>query len=843
MAVSKILAKNFSKFKGLDLRSSNLIVAQEFSTGMDNADYNKTNAIVKRKGYQYKVDNAGGYGMAVYKDINTTTGAVTETVCTVDDSLRTLTADTFGITYSGSGTSLLNIGVNVSTDKYELTIVEDTVTILTQNLGLGLDESSATTVGTVISAIDALTDYAASGGADTTSSAAFLELKKDAILSSTSTAVAFSHWTQSNEPSANPLTTTQAAKNNSDFENASFANLNNVLYVSTSYDDLMKYDGQGFYRAGVPAGGDADGSGDSGTAPTLADSASGTTFTTGDDYYYFYLYSQVDNKGNIIEGIKSPYSAKHTMSAGKDIDVTVTNLLASSGFNTNSAIVSGAQNAVTTLLLDSGNTLNVGDTAYFYDGSTSSYVTRTITASDDTGITFAGAVDVADNAVISNNLRIGIYRTVEIGASTPASLQTYSLVAEIPNDSQNATQVYQDGIADASLGAEFIIPTKAHGLPPKGRYLTTFRNQLFIAGRPTNVNTVYYSDIDSPEYFPAGSNSWVVDAFDGAKIRGIGALDTAVIVFKDASIQAVTGDIADDSFRVDEISFGGIGCVAHNSIQKIGGSLFFLSDKGIYSVNLEGVSSIGGRIETEFTKFDVAFNFQKATSANWLNRDKYLLFIPNESQDGSDDYADSSSRVYAYDYARDAWLKWSNINAQGGFALLTDGTFYHHSRRLDTDSENVENPLAVFNNYGNSNDYTDHQNATIFKYETNWEALGDPQILKKFLRLKVFALPTDVLDGDASLYTLTVQQETNFNSPAAIAEFDMDFSGGSTGWGGAWGTFPWGDSPLGELKGKLKAAKSRALKLIFKNEIQKEDVLISGYQLEVAASYRAEFKE
>ena len=287
--------------------------------------------------------------------------------------------------------------------------------------------------------------------------------------------------------------------------------------------------------------------------------------------------------------------------------------------------------------------------------------------------------------------------------------------------------------------------------------------------------------------------------------------------------------------------------MAHNSIQKIGGSLFFLSDKGIYSVNLQGVSAIGSRIETEFTKFDVDFNFQKATSVNWVNKDKYVLFMPSESQDGSSNYyANSDSRCYVYDYVRDAWLKWSTVNAQGGFALKSDGTMYPHARRLDSNSTAVEAPVARFSNYGNSQDYCDHQSAISFEYETSWEALGDPQILKKYLRLKIFALPTDVLDGDASLFTLTVQQEINYNSPAPIAEFDMDFSGGSLGYGGntGWGgASPWGDSPLGELKGKLASSKSRSLKLKFTNSTLEEDVLISGYQIEVAPSYRPGFKE
>ena len=846
MATNSITVKNFSQFQGLDKRSSDLTRGDKFSSGMNNASFNKPGAIVKRKGYQYKADSTGGFGIDTYKDTDTTTGAVTETVVTVDDSLYTLVSDSFNVTYSGSGTALLSIEVDTVNDRFHLTIIEDTVSKLDQNLKLGVDESSATAISAVITAIDALTDYAASGGTITTGSAAFLDLKRSVTLTSTATALGYKRWAIANESKANPLATTLTKKNDADFENYSFVNLNNILYIGSGYDELHKYDGQTLYRAGMPAGGDADGSGDAGTAPTTAEDSGSSTHSQNDEFFYFYLHKQIDNKGNIVEGIKSPFSAKETIAAASaNVDVTVTNIASTSGFNTNGAIADGAQVGVTTITVDTGHTMKAGDTAFFFDGATSAYVTRVLTSTTTTTIVFAGSVNAADNAIISNNLRIGIYRTTKTAKTTAASLQTYSLVAEIPNDSiGTGTQVFDDAVVDASLGAEFVEPIKAHGLPPIGRYLTAFRNQLFIAGKPTNVNSVSYSDIDNPEFFPAGDNSFLVDAFQGSKIRGISSLDTAVVVFKDRSIQAVTGDIATDSFRVDEISYGGIGCAAHHSIRKISGSLFFLSNKGVFAAGLDGINPIGDRIQTEFTKFDVGFTFQKATSINWVDQDKYVLFMPNEATDGSSNkYADADSKIFAYDYTKDAWLQWNNVNAQGGFAL-TDSTLYFHARRLDSDSSAAEFPVAVFSNTGNLNDYNDHQEAVCFSYETHWETLGDPQILKKFSRIKVFALRSDVLDGEAPLYTLTVDQEINFITPAPIATFTMDFSGGAGGWGnGGWGNFPWGDSPIPGIRGKLKSTKTRALKLKFSNDVQSEDILISGYELEAVAPYSAAFKE
>ena len=218
--------------------------------------------------------------------------------------------------------------------------------------------------------------------------------------------------------------------------------------------------------------------------------------------------------------------------------------------------------------------------------------------------------------------------------------------------------------------------------------------------------------------------------------------------------------------------------------------------------------------------------------------------MPSESQDGSsNDYADSDSLIYVYDYLTDAWLKWDNINAQGGWATY-GGDLYFGARRLDSDSSAVEFPVAVFNNYGHLYDFNDHHEAVDFSYSTNWESMGEPDLLKKFLRLKIFALSSVSSDEESPLFTLTVDSEHNFNTPAIVSSFDMDFTGETSGWGnGPWGSFPWGDSTPIELKGKLKVVKSRAIRFTFSNSNNFEGVLISGYEIEAAPAYAPFIKE
>ena len=67
---------------------------------------------------------------------------------------------------------------------------------------------------------------------------------------------------------------------------------------------------------------------------------------------------------------------------------------------------------------------------------------------------------------------------------------------------------------------------------------------------------------------------------------------------------------------------------------------------------------------------------------------------------------------------------------------------------------------------------------------------------------------------------------------------------GAVGWGSfEWGGTPWGEILLPDVKTKLLSKKLRSQQLEFTNSTAKENVLISGYELEVNAPYKGFIKE
>jgi len=533
------------------------------------------------------------------------------------------------------------------------------------------------------------------------------------------------------------------------------------------------------------------------------------------------------------------------------IDVTVSDLQ-TAGFNIGCAIVNGAQgvfpaSSVTTINVDDGSsgphTLKAGDTAYFYDALSAAYVEREITAVGANTITIAGAgVTVADNSVISANLRIGIYRN-ETSATAPVTW--YELV-QIPNNAFAATQVYADLTPDASLGVELILPLTDRSPPPKARYLTTFQNLLIAACLSGKPNVVAWSDVEGAEYFPTPDNQELVQNLDGDRITAIAPSNDILAVFQKEAVHAISGDLGNANYRIEQIT-NDIGCIAHQSVRDIRGVIFFLSKIGPRKMSGAQIPTALGtfedvplvsRIDPLFnqsatTDDEVLFRLQRAWGFHDRSRQAYLLFVPKETVTGGTRYCNSGSVLLVYDYARDAWLKWEGINAGAGIVKYYDDVIYTERgidevgalrtiswRRQDTDT---------------SYDYNDHNQAITFTYKSPWDFFGEASVLKNYLILRVFT--TDIVPNN---FTLDCETELNFVPNNPISEFTLNV--GADGYGVTpYGSF-YGDPQDSSVKHKISNGRAKSIRMIFRNDEPQTDLVITGYEFEVATPYKPAIK-
>lgn len=430
----------------------------------------------------------------------------------------------------------------------------------------------------------------------------------------------------------------------------------------------------------------------------------------------------------------------------------------------------------------------------------------------------------------STNLVINIYRNKSGGLS-------YFLVDTIANSPGSATQTYTDSKVDNDLGFEFIQPIKLHTPPPKMKYITVYQGLLVGTGNRESVNTVYYSDIDSPEYFPSDQNAFEIETLNGDINTGIAPLGNSLFIFKPRSTHQVLGNLADDTFAVNFFGNGRIGSVAHHTIQEVNGFLMFLSENGVYALNQneQSITEISEPISPLVSGNNLPFIRKKAVAINWLDQDKYLLFMPVENNEAATD----DSLVFAFDYNRQAWVKWDNINMMGGTALFRN-RLYKTERRLNG---TLRYHTYRFYELNDTWDYADHNSPITFTYKSHWENLGEPSVFKKFIRCKIHSLDASLDDFESDSFILLLETEKDWITAVSTSR-ELDFGGEQGGWGvDQWGIFPWGNERINSQRTKLKQTKAKSMRLILSNSEVNKNVLISGYEYEVASPFRGFIKE
>lgn len=845
---------------GIDLRLPDPLRPPQAAADGLNFDISPAQGLVKRLGYQQKATDDLGYGLFVYEaqkaveldvagwgqfdfgvdEFGSPTslgfGDVERTLVGLAVNPKYWTSGVVSITYTGTGTASVNVQCNAS-GSIVLTLTVDGSTVLTSDLGNG-NEASPVTVQTLASAINAITDFT---GSNTSTSnnvpAAFIDfVNAQALTADVQFDIGYGSWTTMNSPIASPLIETDAIKDRSTFENPTALNMNGVMYINSGNDNQLKYDNQNLYRSGLPQA----------SQPSIAvDTGTGVSAGFSGTYSYQIRYKQIDAAANTLEGRASTASASTSNSAGPyAIDVTVNNLEAATGYNTNCAIVNGAQTSTNQgvglerITVDDGSggahTLKAGDTAYFYNQSSSSYealVVDTITTSTIT-VESATSITVADNTIISNNLRIQVFRT-EAGGST------YKLVAEIPNDSFNTTQVYSDTLIDASLGALLGIPNSTKGTPPACKYGVVWKNQMILAGDPASTNTVYYSEFDdetNPENFP------VLNAFETAQgtgtgaITGLAVLAQELIIFTEDAVYWGTGNLAADDITINVVS-SNVGCVAQASVAYTDNALYFLSKQGVFELRPGGfrnfqLTKISDPLDPVFIT-GANNNFVKAEkraiATIWERSRKYVLYMPDETQLSGERYGNSNSRIYAFDLDRKYWYPWSNILAMGGMVTInddatdsTEDTLWFHTRELNNSS--VVKRLYRMNYTYSEIDYVDHTDAINMTYRPQWDFMRNPRVQKSYTEMAI-----DSYRGYSQLAytptgTTTVSLFRDFDASTVEASFTFDFIAGDK-----------------EIVKALPWSPRRALGLEFSNNVRNEQILINGWTLE-AFNYRTEIR-
>ena len=265
--------------------------------------------------------------------------------------------------------------------------------------GKGFDVASPyliqTFIDTVTSPSNGVTGLTVAINGDTNLPAAFFQILEATIIpSNTIYTLNYWYWIQVNTTIIAPTTKIVPFpgsgnilfQNSQNFENASMAAYDDVVYIANGWDYPQKFDGQTVYRTGMPIGGRPSAIDDTTSFPSKP-------FVNGNTYQYATTYEQIDARGHILEGEISEiwnYAAGLVTSPTAS-DVTLTNLVAAQVTNWNTNFAKAVGGAATVygpdlngfyydlVTLNSGFTLRIGDTAY-YANLQAAVITGTVTS-------------------------------------------------------------------------------------------------------------------------------------------------------------------------------------------------------------------------------------------------------------------------------------------------------------------------------------------------------------------------------------------------------------------------------------------------------------------------------
>lgn len=387
-------------------------------------------------------------------------------------------------------------------------------------------------------------------------------------------------------------------------------------------------------------------------------------------------------------------------------------------------------------------------------------------------------------------------------------------------------------IADVDIvdfdGVEYVFKAREGREAPKCAYIDLWRDKIVLTGNKDSVNTVYSADVEHLEGFD-DRNSFLTMSKWGGPNTGLRQLQNQLFVFKSRSVLRVTGDVADGALgiQVDTMTDNGIGSLSQSSIIEVENRLYFLSANGIYSLDVAGVRNESQDLTPVFTRY--TFRENRVISFYWVNENKVLFLLPEMGL--SNNYAESDSRILVLDLVAGVWCNWSNLDFSCGISDDTQKIWFSGSHI----NEILQNKRVE--------DYADHNEAISWSYSTHWEALGEPSVPKKFNRIKVFSKDNELQTFNSDNFDLRVQ--TNHNLSKNIVS-DISIRFGSSG--GGFGLSPFGISPFGDTKDlsstrRLAAHKANTLRVIFSNDNLHENVLISGFELEVATPYNPALRQ
>lgn len=164
------------------------------------------------------------------------------------------------------------------------------------------------------------------------------------------------------------------------------------------------------------------------------------------------------------------------------------------------------------------------------------------------------------------------------------------------------------------------------------KYITVFKNTIFVSGDATEPNLVVYSGpLDESEWDTAAGAGQINAGFE---IKQIKPFREELYVFGETQIKKIV--VSGTDFVIQDVTKN-IGCVASDSVQEINGDLLFLSQDGFRTI--AGTDRIGDielgvqskNIQQDVTSFILNADLPSVNSTVVRRKSQYRCFFSDEN--------------------------------------------------------------------------------------------------------------------------------------------------------------------------------------------------------------------
>ena len=200
----------------------------------------------------------------------------------------------------------------------------------------------------------------------------------------------------------------------------------------------------------------------------------------------------------------------------------------------------------------------------------------------------------------------------------------------------------------------------------RGKYISVYKDSLFLYGDPDNPSRLYYSaGGDRISDFSVSSGGGFIDVSknDGQKGTGLIVFKNSLLVFKEGSIYQFSFNTSGLP-QLTQVT-PAVGCNAPRSIVAVENDIFFASDRGIFTIGNEAgfafdvlrTNELSSVIRPVYKTIDPAYLENMA--AIYINDASKNLVVFAYTPLGST----TNSKAIIYDRERLGWYTWTNIQA------------------------------------------------------------------------------------------------------------------------------------------------------------------------------------